>query len=173
MTGGENERTQEKDEWLNRIRSMEKLDRELFTRKETFYAIKYESEKEIRDISKMVKGSGKTPFRHLRPFRFQCATRLPTILNRPKKAEVGVKRKKFKHIDKEKKLFFISKKYKELNDAKKKRFEGRNIQQIEVDVKYENYHVNEIMDLILPDDTPRYVQRTAVNLGTLPLPDNF
>ena len=68
MTGGENERTQEKDEWLNRIRSMEKLDRELFTRKETFYAIKYESEKEIRDISKMVKGSGKTPFHHLRPF---------------------------------------------------------------------------------------------------------
>ena len=62
MTGGENERTQEKVEWLNRIRSMEKLDRELFTRKETFYAIKYESEKEIRDISKMVKGSGTTPF---------------------------------------------------------------------------------------------------------------
>ena len=69
MTGGENERTHV--EWLNRIRSMEKLDRELFTRKETFYAIKYESEKEIRDISKMVKGSGTTPFRHFRPFQFQ------------------------------------------------------------------------------------------------------
>ena len=62
MTGAENERTPEKVEWLKRIRSMEKLDRELFTRKETFYAIKYESEKEIRDISKMVKGSGTTRF---------------------------------------------------------------------------------------------------------------
>ena len=51
------ERTEEEVEWLNRIRTMEKLDRELFTRKETFYAIKYESEKEIRDISKMVKDS--------------------------------------------------------------------------------------------------------------------
>ena len=60
MTGAENERTPEKVEWLKRIRSMEKLDRELFTRKETFYAIKYESEKEIRDISKMVKGGGTT-----------------------------------------------------------------------------------------------------------------
>ena len=51
------ERTEEDVEWLNRIRTMEKLDRDLFTRKETFYAIKYESEKEIRDISKMVKDS--------------------------------------------------------------------------------------------------------------------
>ena len=51
------ERTEEEVEWLNRIRTMEKLDRELFTKKETFYAIKYESEKEIRDISKMVKDS--------------------------------------------------------------------------------------------------------------------
>ena len=64
MTGAENERTPEKIEWLKRIRSMEKLDRELFTRKETFYAIKYESEKEIRDISKMVKGSRTTRFKH-------------------------------------------------------------------------------------------------------------
>ena len=56
------ERTEEDVEWLNRIRTMEKLDRELFTRKETFYAIKYESEKEIRDISKMVKDSWKTRF---------------------------------------------------------------------------------------------------------------
>ena len=62
MTGAENERSPEKIEWLKRIRSMEKLDRELFTRKETFYAIKYESEKEIRDISKMVKGGGTTRF---------------------------------------------------------------------------------------------------------------
>ena len=54
------ERTEEEVEWLNRIRTMEKLDRELFTRKETFYAIKYESEKEIRDISKMVKDSRTT-----------------------------------------------------------------------------------------------------------------
>ena len=52
------ERTEEEVEWLNRIRTMEKLDRELFTKKETFYAIKYESEKEIRDISKMVKDRG-------------------------------------------------------------------------------------------------------------------
>ena len=51
------ERTEEEVEWLNRIRTMETLDRELFTKKETFYAIKYESEKEIRDISKMVKDS--------------------------------------------------------------------------------------------------------------------
>ena len=51
------ERTEEEVEWLNRIRTMEKLDRELFTKKETFYAIKYKSEKEIRDISKMVKDS--------------------------------------------------------------------------------------------------------------------
>ena len=51
----------------------------------------------------------------------------------------------------------MSKKYEELNEAKKKRFEGRKIEKIRVDVKYENYHVNEIMDLILPDDTPRYV----------------
>ena len=50
----------------------------------------------------------------------------------------------------------MSKKYEELNEAKKKRFEGRKVEQIQVDVKYENYHVNEIMDLILPDDTPRY-----------------
>ena len=62
MTGAENERSPEKIEWLKRIRSMKKLDRELFTRKETFYAIKYESEKEIRDISKMVKGGGTTRF---------------------------------------------------------------------------------------------------------------
>jgi len=54
------ERTEEEVEWLNRIRTMEKLDRELFTKKETFYAIKYESEKEIRDISKMVKDSWTT-----------------------------------------------------------------------------------------------------------------
>ena len=51
------ERTEEEVEWLNRIRTMETLDRDLFTKKETFYAIKYESEKEIRDISKMVKDS--------------------------------------------------------------------------------------------------------------------
>ena len=50
----------------------------------------------------------------------------------------------------------MSKKYEELNEARKKRFEGRKIEQIQVDVKYENYHVNEIMDLILPDETPRY-----------------
>ena len=50
----------------------------------------------------------------------------------------------------------MSKKYEELNETKKKRFEGRKIEKIQVDVKYENYHVNEIMDLILPDDTPRY-----------------
>ena len=50
----------------------------------------------------------------------------------------------------------MSKKYEELNEVKKKRFEGRKIEKIQVDVKYENYHVNEIMDLILPDDTPRY-----------------
>ena len=56
------ERTEEDVEWLNRIRTMEKLDRELFTKKETFYAIKYESEKEIRDISKMVKDSWTTRF---------------------------------------------------------------------------------------------------------------
>ena len=54
----------------------------------------------------------------------------------------------------------MSKKYEELNEAKKKRFEGRKIEQIQVDVKYENYHVNEIMDLILPDDTPRYAIKT-------------
>ena len=41
------------DEWINRIRSMEKLDRSLFTRKETFYSIQFESEKEIREISKI------------------------------------------------------------------------------------------------------------------------
>ena len=51
----------------------------------------------------------------------------------------------------------MSKKYEELNETKKNRFEGRKIEKIQVDVKYENYHVNEIMDLILPDDTPRYV----------------
>ena len=124
--------------------------------------------KKFEIFQKWLRVVRKRLFHHLRPFRFQCATRRPTILNRAKKAEVGVKRKKFKHIDKEKKLFFMSKKYEELNEAKKKRFEGRNIQQIEVDVKYENYHVNEIMDLILPEDTPRYVQRTAVNLGTPP-----
>ena len=50
----------------------------------------------------------------------------------------------------------MSKKFEELNEAKKRRFEGRKIEQIQVDVKYDNYHVNEIMDLILPDDTPRY-----------------
>jgi len=54
----------------------------------------------------------------------------------------------------------MSKKFEELNEAKKKRFEGRKIEQIQVDVKYENYHVNEIMDVILPDDTPRYVTGT-------------
>ena len=54
----------------------------------------------------------------------------------------------------------MSKKYEELNEAKKKRFEGRIIEQIQVDIKYENYHVNEIMDLILPDDTPRYAIKT-------------
>ena len=56
----------------------------------------------------------------------------------------------------------MSKKYEELNEAKKKRFEGRKIEQIQVDVKYENYHVNEIMDLILPDDTPRYVIKFGI-----------
>ena len=58
----EGERTEEEVEWINRIRTMEKLDRELFTKKETFYAIKYESDKEIRDISKMVKDSWTTRF---------------------------------------------------------------------------------------------------------------
>ena len=57
----------------------------------------------------------------------------------------------------------MSKKYEELNEAKKKRFEGRKIEKIQVDVKYENYHVNEIMDLILPDETPRY----AIKANTL------
>ena len=58
----EGERTEEEVEWINRIRTMEKLDRELFTKKETFYAVNYESEKEIRDISKMVKDSWTTRF---------------------------------------------------------------------------------------------------------------
>ena len=35
----------------------------------------------------------------------------------------------------------MSKKYEELNEAKKKRFEGRKIEQIQDDVKYENPNV--------------------------------
>ena len=43
------------NEWLEKIKCMKKLDRSLFTREIDVVAICYESDKEIKDIVKLIK----------------------------------------------------------------------------------------------------------------------
>ena len=45
----------EVEKWTENIKSMTKLDRELFTREIDVAAVYYESEKEIKDIIKSIK----------------------------------------------------------------------------------------------------------------------
>ena len=45
----------EVEKWTQKIKSMTKLDRELFTREVDVAAVYYESEKEIKDIIKSIK----------------------------------------------------------------------------------------------------------------------
>ena len=43
------------NEWLEKIKCMKKLDRSLFSREVAVVAICYESDKEIKDIVKLIK----------------------------------------------------------------------------------------------------------------------
>ena len=68
---------------------------------------------------------------------------------------VGVKFKKFKHIQKDEKRVLLSTVYHELDDDKKAVLSKWSIVNVKVTLEYGNYHLHEIMDLILPEGAPR------------------
>ena len=66
-----------------------------------------------------------------------------------------MKFKKFKHIQKEKKRVIISADYNKLPSEKQSALSNWKVIDVKVEIKYENYHLHELMDLILPEGTPR------------------
>ena len=68
---------------------------------------------------------------------------------------IPIKFKKFKHIQKNEKRVLLSPEYHKLSDEKKDALSKWKVIDIKVKIGYENYHLYEIMDLILPVGTPR------------------
>ena len=66
-----------------------------------------------------------------------------------------MKFKKFKHILKSERLFIIGDAYRELSEHKKAQLKEFPLREKELEVGYENFQTNEIMDLLLPQDVPR------------------